>query len=336
MPWKPIPLDTPLGELSGKHVAASGIGVAGKPTLVLLSVGRRSRGRVWLSCMDVGVRTEPAAIPHTASVPTSSTLGEALQGFGSVRATNAGEVPEIKWPGNSRPPRSGWHLAGIHTPAAAMVVAGLLTQQHVLVLYGALLTLAFLLMWHFSHRFHMFSVASTPPYVREGSRQLMASAVLARLGDAHPPGPSPAQRVDHVKAAYGELAGDIVYRIESSALFDPAVDQTQRFQLALLAWDPASPDADRLATQVEESFAAARETAEALGLAHLPQTARATARRAARSAALARAATTEDERIAAARHVANLLGSLALYWMPTVDPATASLIGERKMIEPAP
>lgn len=332
MPWPPIPLDTPLGELSGKHVAAAGVGVLGKRTLVLMSVGRITRGRVWVSCMDVGLRSDPPPIPYTELIPASASLAEALLGFGPIRATSAGEVPHITWPGNSRAPRNKWFLLLPYTFGLAIAVLAFWVQSPALMLSG----LGTLLAVHLGSRFTSMAGASMPPHVRECGRDLMASAVLSRLATALPEGPSPAQRVDQVKAAYGELAADIVYRIEASALFDPAVEQTQRFQLALLAWDPSSPEAASLATEVEESFAEAKATAERLGLEYLPETARGTARRAAKSARLALSATTEEERLAARRQVADLLGSLALYWMPPVDEDAPSLIGQRRMIEPTP
>lgn len=332
MPWPPIPLDTPLGELSGKHVAAAGIGVLGKRTLVLISVGRLTKGRVWVSCMDVGLRSDPPAIPHTELVPASATLASALLGFGPIRATSAGEVPHIVWPGNSRPPQNRWLLLLPYALALAIITLAFWLQSPALVFSG----LGTILAVYLGSRFTSMAGASMPPHVREDGRELMASAVLSRLTTALPEGPSPAQRVDQVKATYGELAADIVYRIEASALFDPAVEQTQRFQLALLAWDPSSPEAASLATEVEDSFTEARATAERLGLDHLPETARGTASRAVKSAKLALSATTEAERLAARRQVADLLGSLALYWLPPVDEDAPSLIGQRRMIEPAP
>ncbi len=126
------------------------------------------------------------------------------------------------------------------------------------------------------------------------------------------------------------------WRIEFSALFDSAVLQTARFQIALLSWDSGAPRADRLATEVEASFAAARSHAESLGWAHLPTTAREPARRARLAALTALGDGPEGERAAARQRVAGILGSLALYYLPPVDPDTPQLIGERRAIEPAP
>lgn len=118
-------------------------------------------------------------------------------------------------------------------------------------------------------------------------------------------GPSPEQRVEVVRSAYGALLGDIVYRIENSALFDAAVEETARFQVSLLAWESGRDDA--AASEVEESFRIAQRHAESLGLIHLPATARGTALRAAKSARVALASDSAQERLAAARAAAGLL-----------------------------
>ncbi|QIK73481.1 hypothetical protein G7070_15960 [Propioniciclava coleopterorum] len=153
-------------------------------------------------------------------------------------------------------------------------------------------------------------------------------ALLARAGA----GPTPAERVDVVQAAYGELLSDIVYRIENSALFDAAVPQTQRFQIALVTWDADAPDAPALATEVEESFAAARAHAEERGLDHLPQTAREPARRAVK-AAITALASADAEREAAAQAAAGLVAGLSLYYLPVIDPRTPSLVAARRELD---
>ncbi len=145
-------------------------------------------------------------------------------------------------------------------------------------------------------------------------------------------GPTPAERVDVVQAAYGGLLGDIVYRIENSALFDAAVPQTQRFQIALVNWDADAPDAAALAAEVEESFAAACAHAEELGLDHLPQTAREPARRAVKAAITARASA-DAEREAAATAAAGLVAGLSLYYLPVIDPGTPSLVAARRELD---
>lgn len=178
-----------------------------------------------------------------------------------------------------------------------------------------------------------------PPTLRNASGFRLTEA-QARYQLPLPPapvGPTPTERVERIKAAYGALLTDVPYRIENSALFDAAVPQTQRFQVALLLWQDAETSgaspAD-LASEVEESFALARAEAERRGLAHLPESARGPARTATKASRVALAATTAGEREAGARQAAEILGSLALYYLPVIDPGAPSLLGTRRAIEP--
>ncbi len=137
-------------------------------------------------------------------------------------------------------------------------------------------------------------------------------------------------RVAAVKAEYGALRSDIVYRIENSALFDDASPVTREFQLALMRWADVeaagdAPTLQRVASEVELSFRTAKSNAETLGLAHLPTTARTNAERALKAAHLAERAASESEREAALAHVARLLDSIALYYLPS--PAEVPKLG---------
>lgn len=180
--------------------------------------------------------------------------------------------------------------------------------------------------------------ANGPARIVDGGREILPTSARAFIPHQRslPVGPTPAERVAVVRAAYGELLSDVVYRIENSALFDGAFPPTADFQVALAVWDEASPDADRLARDVETTFDAARVRAEELGLGHLPETARDPARRAAKAAATALGDGPVPERDAARRRVAGILRSLALYYLPPIDPAVPALIGARRQIEPAP
>ncbi|WP_040284702.1 hypothetical protein [Tessaracoccus massiliensis] len=146
-----------------------------------------------------------------------------------------------------------------------------------------------------------------------------------------PVGPEMARaRVESIKDHYGQLLSDVVYRIENSALFDNAIAETKEFQLLLLHWEDgvgrlAPGELDALSRELQLAFDAARQHAEALGLKHLPWTARRTARQAVKAAHLAASATTDGEREAARAKVAHLLGSLALYYLPTPDQSTRML-----------
>lgn len=82
---------------------------------------------------------------------------------------------------------------------------------------------------------------------------------------------------------------------------------------------------EAITPRLQLAFDAARSQAEALGLKHLPWTARRTARQAVKAAHLAASATTDGEREAARAKVAHLPGSLALYHLPTPDQSTRML-----------
>ena len=145
------------------------------------------------------------------------------------------------------------------------------------------------------------------------------------------------RRVGDVKAAYGELLSDLVYRIENPALFDSKVPATKEFELLLMRWDDEekglSPEtAARLAGELELAFAAARKNAETLGIRHLPRTARKNGQKAAHAARLAQQATTTGEREAAMATVIRLLDALALYYMPTPHDIPKMLTGEHPSI----
>ena len=143
------------------------------------------------------------------------------------------------------------------------------------------------------------------------------------------------RRVGDVKAAYGGLLSDLVYRIENPALFDSKVPATKEFELLLMRWDDEekglSPEtAARLAGELELAFAAARKNAETLGIRHLPRTARKNGQKAAHAARLAQQATTTGEREAAMATVIRLLDALALYYMPTPHDIPKMLTGTGK------
>lgn len=136
------------------------------------------------------------------------------------------------------------------------------------------------------------------------------------------------QRVDAIRAHYLSKREDIVYRIESSALFDPAVPATAAFEKALVAFDDVRDDTpietvDALANDVELTFNTAEANAERLGYLHLPEGTRDSAGRAAKAARLAAGASTEGERIASLTQVKRILDSLALHHLPAIDERPA-------------
>lgn len=131
-------------------------------------------------------------------------------------------------------------------------------------------------------------------------------------------------RIEDVKQEYGGLRTDVGYRIENSALFDPSVPPTSAFEVALARYDAQADglgldELDELATDVEITYSVARDHAETIGMAHLPATARADARRAAKAYRLAAGASNDAEREAAMSQVVRILESLALYYLPAPE-----------------
>lgn len=175
------------------------------------------------------------------------------------------------------------------------------------------------------------------PGLRELPRQPSAvTYVLGKLGEASDPAAS-RSRVDEVKADYGELLTDVVYRIESAALFDSGVPLTREFTLLLMQWDDDHTRLDgqaleALSRRISIAFDTARAHAETVGLSHLPLTARRPARRAVKAARLATEATTEGERAAARAQLAKLLDGLRLHYLPSPSEGPLMVGGSRRAL----
>ena len=330
--WPPIGLNTPVGSLVGRRIAVGGIGPEGRTTIVYVELRSHLRG-VRAAISD----SAPRSVAPSAASPVVApdlTLGEVVLAHADLDPWSATEVPGLKWPLGSHPRfRALWMVGAV----AVLVLAVVAMQPTLAVL--SLLCLAPVVTARFRGRIKPDAMKLQAYALDERRRpippqrlwaMLPPSAVDTGLGAL-----SPADRVTVVKERYGALRGDIAYRIENSALFDGAVAATQRLELALLAWDAGSPAAEALADEVEASFDAARRNAEELGFAHLPATARDTARRAQGAARAALGTTVPAEREAAARKAAELLRSLALYYLPRIDPAASKLVASPRAIEPA-
>lgn len=116
----------------------------------------------------------------------------------------------------------------------------------------------------------------------------------------------------------------------SPALFDAAAPTTQAFEVALARYategaDLGLDDLDALAADLEIRFSVARDHAKTVGMGHLPESARADARRAVKAATLAAGAATPGERQAAMDQVIRILGSLAPYYLPATEQARGQL-----------
>ena len=147
------------------------------------------------------------------------------------------------------------------------------------------------------------------------------------------------ERTSELKAEYGALLSDVVYRISNPALFDATVPESREFHLLLMQWDDAvseatDEDLDALSRELTLAFSTARAHAERVGMDHLPWRARGTARKAAKAAAVARGADSDGERAAARATVAKLLRGLGLHYLPLPDEAPLMLGGVRPSLEP--
>ena len=317
-------LDARVADLEQRHVAVRGIGPDGKPTVVLATFGRVRRGEVLARVSDTATR-EPMPVAQRVSCPGSVSLRAVVLAHTAVRSNSAAEPSRIRWPISG----SRMALPAMVALMVMVVLAAVLLGDPSLLVFAV--PLAASAWWQRNGRQLMLQ-----PAVIADSWQLLPSQVMARIPlDTTPAGPTPRDRVEVVKSAYGQLLSDIVYRIENSALFDNAHPATNRFQVALLTWDAGSPHAAEMADEIETSFAAAQRDAEQLGLTNLPLTARSSAHRAAKAATTALSNAPEKERAAALLRADEILTSLSLYYLPTVDRTSPSLIGSRRAIEPS-
>lgn len=278
--------------------------------------------------------------PRLAVVPRSRRLDDFAIHMWDVNVTRALITPGVRW------------AKGLELPRVAFLVALIVAAFMAAVVLGDSLTpIAWLLPWA-AGAYAAFNLlrqreataihreGNTKPYRRGEVLMRLAELPLTEpddtlaIGAVREPGDRKRaqERVAAVKAAYGALLSDLAYRIENSALFDPAVEQTREFTLLLARWDDdhARLPADEvaaLARNLEVAFDAARAHAEALGLTHLPETARADAHRAAKAARVAQGATLDGERAAALERTNRILATLALYYLPTPEEAQLALDG---------
>lgn len=329
MSWEALPLSTPLGRVNGRQLAISGTDLTGRPTVLIVRLGKPRRGRIPISFMETATRNAHPPKTCVVRAQETATLAQFSLGYAQVRAEHAGTVPRIR--SLTVPVSHAWpYLAPIGPLVLLLPMIVLQEGWHQAVIVALIVVV---LTFGAAAAFRRFATPVQPRVVENG-REVLASEIKHRISGEIPSGPTPQERVDVVKEAYGSLLGDIAYRIECSALFDPAVPSTQRFQLALLAWDPSAPHASDLAAEVEVAFAEARSHAEKVGWSHLPETCRETARRAQKAVRVALESREPGERKTAAAKAAKLLTSLSQYYLPVVDPEMPSLIGERKQIGP--
>ncbi|RRD48519.1 hypothetical protein [Arachnia propionica] len=124
----------------------------------------------------------------------------------------------------------------------------------------------------------------------------------------------PRLQVQRIREEYGRLRSDLLFRLESPALFDPAVPTTAAFEAALVEFSE-TPSAE-VAARVEVRFEVARQHAVRVGLRHVEPGLRDEVARAGKVARLVLGAGSVGEREAALVQLQRILDSLALYYLP--------------------
>ena len=337
--------DLRLGDAVGRTVLVSGEDGAAGPLLVVDVSAAAGTDQVTVRVAPLGGRRPP----HTVNAPGWRRLDDFVTEHASLAVTRALVTPGVRWPGVEGHRRAPVWLA---------VGAGLAASLFYGLQFGTLGYLIPLVLTVVAATVVAYATASRTAIHREGNKRpyrrghvverlLELPATPARselvVGTVSAPGDGAlaAERVARVKETYGALLSDVAYRIENSALFDPAVGETREFTVTMAAWDDGhagmgGDEAAALSREVELTFDAARAQAEALGMGHLPEAARAEARRAAKAARVAQRAATEAERIAAIEQTNRILASLALYYLPGRSEAAAALGGRSPQIGQTP
>lgn len=348
--WRGVPVDAALADLIGRSFLVADDDRFGDAAAVSVEEAPLSAmATVTLAFLD---GEEPA---RSVSAPRSQSLGEAVRAALDLTPTRAMEVPGIRWSAPARRLPGPMSAVALVAPVATIAfVLALSAGPRFAAVAGAVLSILVAVLWLVGRS---SSRQRTEVLGPELKHVLPTSEALALLGSQHSaaipapdhperpePDPAPASaraRIDDLKAAYGALLSDVVYRIENSSLFDNAVPLTRDFNLLLMRWDEESRDLpavelSALARQVELAFETARRHAETVGLGHLPQTARADGARAAKAARLARRSPSEGERRAALAQASRLLSSLALYYLPAPDEVPKMLGGGPRQLSPSP
>ena len=350
--WPAASHQTPLGLLVGRQLALMIEEPYSGERVILLGVGTLPQANLrasWVSVIHGPVGSRKTT---RVDVPSQMPLGEFASVHLSGNLTRAAYVPRIRW-GKIRGRRGPWPGALLIWFLTLTVCSAFFGQWFFGpgLMGSAMRLLPFMLgvlgATLYAISYTRNNVNGVLDSAHDRRRPLDPEVLTRRLvlsGRATPqavPGRvSPWQRVADLKATYGELMSDVVYRIENAALFDSAAPLTKEFELKLMRWNDQEGGLDEasaasLADELELAFATAKRNAETLGLQHLPEEARHDAARAAKAARLAREATSQGERDAAAASVIRLLESIALYYMPTPEEAPKLLNGSRKSLGPS-
>lgn len=212
----------------------------------------------------------------------------------------------------------------VGAPALGMSLASVATWVLALLLAVAPVAVAW---WRTPGQPHVF---------RTGGRGIP----IDRLLDDQPTKRVLERRVKELKAEYGAMLSDVVLRIEQPALFDAAAPQTRRFTELLLEWDEHREhrnvvELGELAASLAVAFEAAKSHAAAVGMDHLPESARQPAATAVKALRLARdKSTSAAERRAALQQATRILQDLRLYYLPSVAETEALVAGKKPLALP--
>lgn len=337
--WPRVEMTFPLGHLVDTPIIVSPHRPTTPEQLMALRANEDDDGELAVRHAFLSSR----AWPQTSKASPSMTLAEFLEREVPHTHVHAQQPHDIEWARRKNAQRFGpWKTTGILTgiPAGILLASYpdawwiLLTVVVVATVIAAITPRVLLRLPTLAVGRSSAEAAGT---TMQRFSRLPRPKPLPQLPEPDP-APSAHDRAEAVKADYGELLGDVIYRIEQSALFDPAVPTTREFQLLLLRWDDESPhlkghDLESLARELELAFATAKRNADKLGLDHLPATARPDAERAVGSLRLAARTSSKAERRAALAAASRLLDTLALYYLPTPDEAPELVDNARRQLE---
>lgn len=326
---RPIDLRTPTGDLQHTNYVLSASASADPDDILVLGIRRRIGRWALVSSSRVGSYSTAWRL-----VPTSRSLERVASERLGERARFVAHAHYLTWGAGAERPwrrRLLWLLASFVCITLSIAFA----ETVLFYLWLPALILFSLVISEFKRG---PIVEPRPTAVHGTSLSRLRSQVPSvpdtlAIGAVSPPADlaAAAKRVDGVKAAYGALLSDVVYRVENSALFDTAVAPTREFTVLMARWDDrasmAADEAVDVARELELAFETARAHAEALGLGHLPSTARPSARRAVKALQTAQRAATDGERSAALSQATRILASLALYYLPSSAETTRILGG---------
>lgn len=334
--WQEVPLSTKWQDLEGASllIFADGDdrGCLARPSAPTHNDWQVDRGLAILDETNLSyVRTDRPESPTTLQMRCDAAIGPKARDLVGPQAKVVA-IPPIDWTRVGE--AAAWRTPAMIVVALAIAVPLMLAGQTGMALAIPAAALGAFLTWLLARRSGGLRIRNPGEYsldasnvVEYASRRLAGeSPGFALAADRRA---AALTRADEIKAEYGELLSDIVYRIDYPALFDTAVPATEQFHSAMVRFEGADTmgltELEALVNELEIAYSLARDNAETLGERHLPEHTRAAARRASKAAHLAANAATDGERDASLAQVRRILASLALYYLPTIDEEPRAL-----------